>query len=155
MILNSEFAKLYNQENVYLSKHGGGAGNIWASGYAQVRELSMLSFVVCLSVSLSVHFCTLFYLSRLSSCMLSVTWWGDCVSLTGRKAVWRNIWHHWPRGRRQWQSRGNNNFTMNAPPSPKSCALQGFMMCHSIAGGTGSGMGSFLLEKLNDRSHDV
>lgn len=25
------------------------------------------------------------------------------------------------------------------------------MMCHSIAGGTGSGMGSFLLEKLNDR----
>ena len=24
-------------------------------------------------------------------------------------------------------------------------------MCHSIAGGTGSGMGSYLLEKLNDR----
>ena len=24
-------------------------------------------------------------------------------------------------------------------------------MCHSIAGGTGSGLGSFLLEKLNDR----
>ena len=29
--------------------------------------------------------------------------------------------------------------------------LQGFVMCHSIAGGTGSGMGSYLLEKLNDR----
>lgn len=26
-------------------------------------------------------------------------------------------------------------------------------MCHSIAGGTGSGMGSYLLEKLNDRYH--
>ncbi len=25
------------------------------------------------------------------------------------------------------------------------------MLCHSIAGGTGSGLGSFLLEKLNDR----
>lgn len=25
------------------------------------------------------------------------------------------------------------------------------MLCHSIAGGTGSGMGSYLLEKLNDR----
>ena len=24
-------------------------------------------------------------------------------------------------------------------------------MCHSIAGGTGSGMGSYILEKLNDR----
>lgn len=28
---------------------------------------------------------------------------------------------------------------------------QGFMLLHSIAGGTGSGVGSFLLEKLNDR----
>ena len=25
------------------------------------------------------------------------------------------------------------------------------MCCHSIAGGTGSGMGSYILEKLNDR----
>jgi len=24
-------------------------------------------------------------------------------------------------------------------------------MCHSIAGGTGSGVGSFILERLNDR----
>ncbi len=29
--------------------------------------------------------------------------------------------------------------------------MQGFVLCHSIAGGTGSGMGSYLLEKLNDR----
>jgi tubulin gamma len=26
---------LYNPENIYLSKHGGGAGNNWASGYSQ------------------------------------------------------------------------------------------------------------------------
>ena len=36
-----------------------------------------------------------------------------------------------------------------------SCSLhvraEGFVLCHSIAGGTGSGLGSYLLEKLNDR----
>ncbi|RLN59820.1 hypothetical protein BBP00_00006307 [Phytophthora kernoviae] len=29
-------------------------------------------------------------------------------------------------------------------------SLEGFVLCHSIAGGTGSGMGSYLLENLND-----
>ncbi|KAJ3437923.1 tubulin gamma-2 chain [Anaeramoeba flamelloides] len=29
-------------------------------------------------------------------------------------------------------------------------SLEGFVLCHSIAGGTGSGMGSYLLERLND-----
>ena len=32
-----------------------------------------------------------------------------------------------------------------------SDSLEGFVLCHSIAGGTGSGMGSFLLERLTDR----
>jgi len=32
-----------------------------------------------------------------------------------------------------------------------SDSLEGFLMLHSIAGGTGSGMGSYLLEKLNER----
>lgn len=38
-------------------------------------------------------------------------------------------------------------------PSPLSTIFyhQGFMLLHSIAGGTGSGLGSFLLERLNDR----
>ncbi|RYY77515.1 hypothetical protein EON63_18590, partial [archaeon] len=31
-----------------------------------------------------------------------------------------------------------------------SDSLEGFVLCHSIAGGTGSGMGSFVLERLND-----
>eukprot|EP00767_Chilomastix_cuspidata_P007430 gnl/Chilomastix_cuspidata/811.p1 GENE.gnl/Chilomastix_cuspidata/811~~gnl/Chilomastix_cuspidata/811.p1 ORF type:complete len:450 (+),score=198.09 gnl/Chilomastix_cuspidata/811:1277-2626(+) len=32
-----------------------------------------------------------------------------------------------------------------------SDSLEGFILTHSIAGGTGSGLGSFLLERLNDR----
>ncbi len=31
-----------------------------------------------------------------------------------------------------------------------SDSLEGFIMCHSTAGGTGSGLGSYLLERLND-----
>lgn len=34
--MNSPYSNLYNPENIYLSKHGGGAGNNWASGYSQV-----------------------------------------------------------------------------------------------------------------------
>lgn len=29
---------LFNPENVFLSSHGGGAGNIWASGYDQGEQ---------------------------------------------------------------------------------------------------------------------
>lgn len=36
-----------------------------------------------------------------------------------------------------------------------SDSLEGFVICHSIAGGTGSGMGSYILEKLNDRSENI
>lgn len=32
-----------------------------------------------------------------------------------------------------------------------SDSLEGFILTHSIAGGTGSGLGSFILEKINDR----
>lgn len=34
-IQNSDIKNLFNPENVFLSKHGGGAGNNWASGYHQ------------------------------------------------------------------------------------------------------------------------
>lgn len=37
-ILNSPYANLYNPENIYLSEHGGGAGNNWASGFSQVPQ---------------------------------------------------------------------------------------------------------------------
>lgn len=38
-VINIIFHKLYNPENIYLSKHGGGAGNNWASGYHQGEKL--------------------------------------------------------------------------------------------------------------------
>ncbi len=46
---------------------------------------------------------------------------------------------------------------MTLTPNPKLPCLtftsprQGFFLTHSIAGGTGSGLGSFLLERLSDR----
>uniref|UniRef100_A0A1Y1L6Y3 Tubulin/FtsZ GTPase domain-containing protein n=1 Tax=Photinus pyralis TaxID=7054 RepID=A0A1Y1L6Y3_PHOPY len=39
-IMNSRYSKLYNQENVFLSKNGGGAGNNWACGYSQGEKLN-------------------------------------------------------------------------------------------------------------------
>ncbi|CAH0393487.1 unnamed protein product [Bemisia tabaci] len=84
-IMNSPYAKLYNPENIYLSKHGGGAGNNWASGYSQGGRLQE-----------------------------------EILDIIDREVE-------------------------------GSDSLQGFVLCHSIAGGTGSGMGSFILEKLNDR----
>lgn len=35
-IQNSDYRNLYNHENIFVSDHGGGAGNNWASGYHQV-----------------------------------------------------------------------------------------------------------------------
>lgn len=49
-ILNSPYANLYNPENIYLSKHGGGAGNNWASGYTQVRGILVNYNIGCLTV---------------------------------------------------------------------------------------------------------
>lgn len=77
--------KLYNPENVYLSKHGGGAGNNWASGFSQGEKLQE-----------------------------------EVFDIIDREA-------------------------------DGSDSLEGFVLCHSIAGGTGSGMGSYMLERLSDR----
>ena len=38
-ILSSPWANLYNPENIFLSKDGGGAGNNWAHGYASGERL--------------------------------------------------------------------------------------------------------------------
>ena len=84
-IMNSEYKKLYNPENIYLAKDGGGAGNNWASGYSQGEELHE-----------------------------------EVFDIIDREA-------------------------------DGSDSLEGFVLTHSIAGGTGSGMGSYVLEKLADR----
>lgn len=77
--------QLYNPENIYLSKHGGGAGNNWASGYSQGEKLHE-----------------------------------EVFDIIDREA-------------------------------DGSDSLEGFVLCHSIAGGTGSGMGSYIMERLSDR----
>ncbi|KAG8034474.1 hypothetical protein G9C98_007550 [Cotesia typhae] len=81
-IMNSPYSKLYNPENIYLSKHGGGAGNNWASGYHQGEKLQE-----------------------------------EIFDILDREA-------------------------------DGSDSLEGFVLCHSIAGGTGSGMGSFMLDDV-------
>lgn len=43
-IQNSEYRNLYNHENIFVSDHGGGAGNNWASGYHQVCCTWMIYF---------------------------------------------------------------------------------------------------------------
>jgi len=84
-IMNSDYKKLYNPENIYLAKDGGGAGNNWASGYSQGEQLHE-----------------------------------EVFDIIDREA-------------------------------DGSDSLEGFVLTHSIAGGTGSGMGSYVLEKLADR----
>mmetsp|Transcript_80023 Transcript_80023/g.172958 ORF Transcript_80023/g.172958 Transcript_80023/m.172958 type:complete len:415 (+) Transcript_80023:49-1293(+) len=84
-IQNSEWRDLYNPENVFVTKDGGGAGNNWATGYS-----------------------------------------------TGEKVQ-------------------DDIFDMLDREADGSDSLEGFVLIHSIAGGTGSGMGSYLLENINDR----
>ncbi|KAH9422237.1 tubulin gamma-1 chain-like [Dermatophagoides pteronyssinus] len=84
-IMNSKYSKLFNNENIYISKNGGGAGNIWASGYSQGKSLSEEFFEII-----------------------------------------------------EREAEGADS-------------LDGFILCHSIAGGTGSGMGSYVLETIQDR----
>lgn len=77
--------QLYNPENVFVSKDGGGAGNNWASGFSQGETLHE-----------------------------------EVFDIIDREA-------------------------------DGSDSLEGFVLCHSIAGGTGSGMGSYIMERLSDR----
>ncbi|KAK0519284.1 gamma-tubulin [Tilletia horrida] len=83
-ILSGPYKNLYNPENVWTSKTGGGAGNNWAAGYAAGEKIA-----------------------------------DELIEIIEREA-------------------------------DGSDSLEGFMLLHSIAGGTGSGLGSFLLERLND-----
>lgn len=85
LIFLLDFSQLYNPENIYLSKDGGGAGNNWASGFSQGEKLQE-----------------------------------EVFDIIDREA-------------------------------DGSDSLEGFVLCHSIAGGTGSGMGSYIMERLSDR----
>ena len=59
--------------------------------------------------------------------------------------------NNWASGFRQGEDHHEAVMDMVDRESDNSDSLEGFVLCHSIAGGTGSGMGSYLLEALNDR----
>ncbi|KAL3908995.1 MAG: hypothetical protein SGARI_002811, partial [Bacillariaceae sp.] len=58
--------------------------------------------------------------------------------------------NNWASGYRQGAEHYEYVLDMIDRESDNSDSLEGFIMTHSIAGGTGGGMGSYLLERLND-----
>ena len=59
--------------------------------------------------------------------------------------------NNWASGYQQANDKEEEIMEMIDREADGSDSLEGFVLIHSIAGGTGSGMGSNLLEKLNDR----
>eukprot|EP00758_Cryptobia_borreli_P004527 Tbor_TRINITY_DN4430_c0_g1::TRINITY_DN4430_c0_g1_i1::g.8082::m.8082/K10389/TUBG; tubulin gamma len=59
--------------------------------------------------------------------------------------------NNWGRGYEMGMDVQDTLFDMIEREAENSDSLEGFCLTHSIAGGTGSGLGSFLLENLNDR----
>jgi tubulin gamma len=59
--------------------------------------------------------------------------------------------NNWAKGYDYAEQREEELFDMVEREAEGSDSLEGFILTHSIAGGTGSGLGSFVLEKLNDR----
>ena len=56
----------------------------------------------------------------------------------------------WTSGYRQGRDHSETIENMIQHEVERADSFQGFLLCHSIAGGTGSGLGSYLLETLND-----
>ncbi|KAF2757690.1 tubulin-domain-containing protein [Pseudovirgaria hyperparasitica] len=59
--------------------------------------------------------------------------------------------NNWAQGYSMGESVYDDVIDMIDREADGSDSLEGFMLLHSIAGGTGSGMGSFMLERLSDR----
>lgn len=59
--------------------------------------------------------------------------------------------NNWALGFAHAEKHYDEIFDMLDREADNSDSLEGFVLCHSIAGGTGSGLGSCLLERLNDR----
>ena len=58
--------------------------------------------------------------------------------------------NNWASGYSQGGKLSEEVFDIIEREAEGSDSLEGFVLCHSIAGGTGSGMGSYILERLND-----
>lgn len=59
--------------------------------------------------------------------------------------------NNWAQGYARGDKIRDEIFEMIDREADNSDSLEGFMLLHSIAGGTGSGLGSYLLESLNER----
>ncbi|KAK4531401.1 hypothetical protein CCYA_CCYA08G2258 [Cyanidiococcus yangmingshanensis] len=59
--------------------------------------------------------------------------------------------NNWASGYSQGQALDELLFDMIDREAENADSLAGFQLCHSIAGGTGSGLGSYLMEQLRDR----
>ncbi|KAI9870891.1 MAG: gamma-tubulin, partial [Pleopsidium flavum] len=59
--------------------------------------------------------------------------------------------NNWAAGYAAGETVQEEVFDMIDREADGSDSLEGFMLLHSIAGGTGSGLGSFILERMNDR----
>jgi len=59
--------------------------------------------------------------------------------------------NNWASGYNQAEQSQEEILEMIDREAESSDSLEGFVLCHSVAGGTGSGMGSFILESLSDR----
>ena len=59
--------------------------------------------------------------------------------------------NNWANGYHSGEERAEELIDIIDREADGSDSLEGFVLTHSIAGGTGSGLGSFMLEKLNDR----
>ncbi|KAA8496072.1 Tubulin gamma chain [Porphyridium purpureum] len=58
--------------------------------------------------------------------------------------------NNWASGYQQGQTHEDALFDMLDREADNSESLEGFLMTHSVAGGTGSGLGSFLLDRFHD-----
>lgn len=114
-IQNSTYADLYNPENIFISKDGGGAGNNWV--HHTLLGFQRNTFLIPFT---GKH---IFDFSHLK----------QAKGYHSAEKVQEEI------------------FEMIDREADGSDSLEGFVMIHSIAGGTGSGMGSHLLENINDR----
>lgn len=126
-ILASEYRSLYNMENVFMASDGGGAGNNWASGHRQGPWpcYAVRCYFMCIGdwrqpcVGVCLHHPTTPY--RIPFPHLGLTFLPLFPSPTAEE-------HH------------DQLMEMIDREADGSDSLEGFVLCHSIAGGTGSGM---------------
>jgi hypothetical protein len=161
-IQTSDIRNLFNPENIFISKEGGGAGNNWASGFSQgeaVQE-TLLDMIGARRPAGSKRAGRLAGLAEQQSGPDGRARHAARLrNLAGQRAL---------SGRRRLAARQAATLPQSRPSRPPAepssrprpppdreaeyCdSLEGFTLCHSIAGGTGSGMGSYLLELLSDR----